>query len=66
MGKKCTCAKVDRKYQLDREEEIRQKCNKKREALASALDVTVLRICTTDDLRLLIMPFVIVFLYHPS
>ena len=41
-----------RKYQLDREEEIRQKeleCNKKRQALASALEETAINICTTSD-----------------
>ena len=41
-----------RKYQLDREEEIRQKeleCNKKREALASALEETAVKIRTMSD-----------------
>ena len=41
-----------RKYQPDREEEIRQKeleCNKKREALASALEETAIKIRTTND-----------------
>ena len=41
-----------RKYQLDREEEIRQKeleSNKKREALASAPEETTIKIRTTSD-----------------